>query len=121
MRPYAIYEHPDFSVSSESEATLRKVAAALTVVAASSAAVYEILVRKSRSVPYTCQGSTFLVNNHMYHCSLLALFLSLAYECDTYHQTPPINLIIPASRTNRTVLLFILPFSRTPPKRCRIS
>ncbi|KAI6101413.1 hypothetical protein EDD16DRAFT_393759 [Pisolithus croceorrhizus] len=48
MRPYAIYEHPDFSVSSGSITKFRKVATALTVVAASSAAVYEILVHKSR-------------------------------------------------------------------------
>ncbi|KAI6097940.1 hypothetical protein EV401DRAFT_2039815 [Pisolithus croceorrhizus] len=51
MRPYAIYEHPDFSVSSGSITEFRKVATALTVVAASSAAVYEILVHKS-SFPF---------------------------------------------------------------------
>jgi len=43
MRPYAIYEHPDFSLSTESVSTLRKIAAALTAVAASSAAVYEYI------------------------------------------------------------------------------
>lgn len=43
MRPYAIYEHPDFSLSAESVSTLRKIAAALTAVAASSAAVYEYI------------------------------------------------------------------------------
>ncbi|KIJ66128.1 hypothetical protein HYDPIDRAFT_27320 [Hydnomerulius pinastri MD-312] len=47
MRPYAIYEHPDFSLSSGSISTLQKFAAALTVVAASSAAVYEIIVHTS--------------------------------------------------------------------------
>ena len=57
MRPYAIYEHPDFSLSAESVSTLRKVAAALTAVAASSAAVYEYVVRvgvkQGRSVAIT--------------------------------------------------------------------
>ncbi|KAI6029152.1 hypothetical protein PISMIDRAFT_676742 [Pisolithus microcarpus 441] len=47
MRPYAIYEHPDFSVSSGSITEFRRVVTALTVVAASSAAVYELLVHKS--------------------------------------------------------------------------
>ncbi|KAH7883369.1 hypothetical protein F5I97DRAFT_1930924 [Phlebopus sp. FC_14] len=42
MRPYAIYEHPDFS--SESALTLQDLFTALTVVAASSAVVYEIIV-----------------------------------------------------------------------------
>jgi len=45
MRPYAIYEHPDFSLSTESVSTLQKIAAALTAVAASSAAVYGYIVR----------------------------------------------------------------------------
>ncbi|KAG1742510.1 hypothetical protein EDB19DRAFT_1894926 [Suillus lakei] len=45
MRPYAIYEHPDFSLSAESVSTLQKIAAAMTAVAASSAAVYEYIVR----------------------------------------------------------------------------
>ncbi|KAN0081642.1 hypothetical protein V8E55_009266 [Tylopilus felleus] len=43
MRPYAIYEHPDFTLSDESISTLHRMATALTVVAASGAAVYEIL------------------------------------------------------------------------------
>jgi hypothetical protein len=54
MRPYAIYEHPDFSLSAESVSTLQKIAAALTAVAASSAAVYEYIAhvgtRQGRSV-----------------------------------------------------------------------
>jgi len=45
MRPYAIYEHPDFSLSDESVSTLQKIAAALTAVAASSAAVYGYIIR----------------------------------------------------------------------------
>jgi len=45
MRPYAIYEHPDFSLSDESVSTLQKIAAALTAVAASSVAVYGYIVR----------------------------------------------------------------------------
>lgn len=45
MRPYAIYEHPDFTLSNDSISTLQWVAATLTVVAASGAAVYEILTR----------------------------------------------------------------------------
>ena len=54
MRPYtAIYEHPDFSVSQGSVVTLRTVGAAIAVVAASGAAVYEIV---------THNGMTF-VNN----------------------------------------------------------
>ncbi|EGO00577.1 hypothetical protein SERLA73DRAFT_71588 [Serpula lacrymans var. lacrymans S7.3] len=45
MRPYAIYEHPDFIVpSKEDTSTLQKVAYALTIVAASGAAMYEIAV-----------------------------------------------------------------------------
>jgi len=45
MRPYAIYEHPDFiSAPKEDTSTLQKVAYALTLVAASGAAVYEIAV-----------------------------------------------------------------------------
>ncbi|KAH7905515.1 hypothetical protein BJ138DRAFT_1118400 [Hygrophoropsis aurantiaca] len=47
MRPYAIYEHPDFtspSTASNNGFSLQKLAAALTVVAASSAAVYEIVI-----------------------------------------------------------------------------
>ncbi|KAL4068735.1 hypothetical protein V8B97DRAFT_1971627 [Scleroderma yunnanense] len=51
MRPYAIYEHPDFSVSSGSVSKLRTVATALTVVAASSAAVYELIMHKT-SIPF---------------------------------------------------------------------
>jgi len=43
MRPYAIYEHPDFTLSDESISTLQRMATAITVVAASGAAVYEIL------------------------------------------------------------------------------
>ncbi|KAI6099947.1 hypothetical protein EDD16DRAFT_493349 [Pisolithus croceorrhizus] len=76
MRPYAIYEHPDFSVSSGSITEFRKVATALTVVAASSAAVYEILVHKSSIEADELFGQfSFLVNGHLCHCSSLALFL----------------------------------------------
>ncbi|KAJ8591059.1 hypothetical protein M405DRAFT_814964 [Rhizopogon salebrosus TDB-379] len=56
MRPYAIYEHPDFSLSTESVSTLQKIAAALTAVAASSAAVYGYIVRNG-----TRQGSSMLL------------------------------------------------------------
>ncbi|KAG1794132.1 uncharacterized protein HD556DRAFT_1371171 [Suillus plorans] len=56
MRPYAIYEHPDFSLSAESVSTLRKIAAALTAVAASSAAVYEYIAHAG-----TGQGSSTLL------------------------------------------------------------
>lgn len=45
MRPYAIYEHPDFTLSNESVSTLQRMATALTVVAASGAAVYNIINR----------------------------------------------------------------------------
>ncbi|KAG6382136.1 hypothetical protein JVT61DRAFT_779 [Boletus reticuloceps] len=45
MRPYTIYEHPDFTLSDDSVSTLRRMATALTVVAASGAAVYELLTR----------------------------------------------------------------------------
>ncbi|KAI9573259.1 hypothetical protein HD554DRAFT_2167521 [Boletus coccyginus] len=45
MRPYNIYEHPDFTLSNDSISTLQRMAAAVTVVAASGAAVYEILTR----------------------------------------------------------------------------
>lgn len=45
MRPYAIYEHPDFTLSNDSISTLQRMATALTVVAASGAAVYEIITR----------------------------------------------------------------------------
>ncbi|KAF8557879.1 hypothetical protein OG21DRAFT_1504865 [Imleria badia] len=45
MRPYAIYEHPDFTLSEDSLSTLQRMATALTVMAASGAAVYEILTR----------------------------------------------------------------------------
>ncbi|KAF9222395.1 hypothetical protein BS17DRAFT_783651 [Gyrodon lividus] len=50
MRPYAIYEHPEFSLSSGSISTLQKVAAALTVIATSSAAVYEIIIHTKASL-----------------------------------------------------------------------
>jgi len=54
MRPYSnIYEHPDFSVSQGSVATLRAVGTALAVVAASGAAVYEIV---------THNGTAFVSN-----------------------------------------------------------
>ncbi|KAG1851328.1 hypothetical protein DFJ58DRAFT_728986 [Suillus subalutaceus] len=58
MRPYAIYEHPDFSLSAESVSTLQKIAAALTAVAASSAAVYEYIAHVGAS---TAQGSSALL------------------------------------------------------------
>jgi hypothetical protein len=57
MRPYAIYEHPDFTLSAESVSTLQKIAAAFTAVAASSAAVYEYIARVSS----TGQGSSTLL------------------------------------------------------------
>jgi len=43
MRPYDIYEHPDFTLSQDSISTLQRMATTLTVVAASGAAVYEIM------------------------------------------------------------------------------
>ncbi|KAH7929587.1 hypothetical protein BV22DRAFT_1029448 [Leucogyrophana mollusca] len=64
MRPYAIYEHPDFtspSTVSTNGFSFQKLAAALTVVAASSAAVYEIVIHtgaaQSRSVYILCCAS----------------------------------------------------------------
>lgn len=45
MRAYAIYEHPDFTLSNDSISTLQRMATAFTVVAASGAAVYEIMTR----------------------------------------------------------------------------
>jgi hypothetical protein len=47
MRPYAIYEHPDFSLSSGSLSTLNIMAATMAVVAASSAALYELIIHTS--------------------------------------------------------------------------
>ncbi|KAF8845901.1 hypothetical protein BDN67DRAFT_960531 [Paxillus ammoniavirescens] len=47
MRPYAIYEHPDFSLSSGSLSTPHIVVATMAVVAASSAALYELIIHTS--------------------------------------------------------------------------